>query len=504
MAMNIKAAALLIVSTVVVLILSSYIITVTRREEVGPLPPPPPPPLAEVEGPSIPVDTAPRGTNEPSIAVSPINPDVMVADTNDYNGPSGDAWVAYYYSEDGGKTWSKGWIPGYPDNPSPSNIRSPLYGFDGTGDPVVAYDKDGNCYIAGIAFQRAPSAPFPKKYSNIWVARSNDGGKTFRWQDISLIVGPSMRTKLNFHDKEWIATNPVNGDVYCVWAAFATRGAVVANMVFSRSEDGGRTWTDLKIISEVTNFQLQNQGSYVEVDDRGRIHVVWIDYGVNQIVYCYSDDRGETFTTPRPIAPVEPLPRTIPGNSYRTPTMPAMAVDRNPESPYYGSVYVVYPTSNSTPESVNGDIMMVFSRDRGSTWSEPTRVNNDSTTADQFFPAVAVSENGLVHVVFYDRRDDPENRLIHLYYALSSDGGVTFPLQFNVTERPFDGNAGGSPGASSAFIGDYIDIDLSGGVAHPVWTDARDGEPTSDGLNADLYTARILYYTGNLTAAGGG
>ena len=58
------------------------------------------------------------------------------------------------------------------------------------------------------------------------------------------------------------------------------------------------------------------------------------------------------------------------------------------------------------------DIFCTTSDDSGRTWGDPVRVNDDSTSngKDQLMEWLAVDpSDGAVYVLFYDRRDDPEN-----------------------------------------------------------------------------------------------
>src|ERR1700752_5285128 len=61
-----------------------------------------------------------RPQNEPSVAVNPSDPDIVVAGSNDYCGQAvgGDTWVGYYRSTDGGDTWTNSLVPGYPTDAS--------------------------------------------------------------------------------------------------------------------------------------------------------------------------------------------------------------------------------------------------------------------------------------------------------------------------------------------------------------------------------------------------
>src|SRR5215210_1561234 len=76
--------------------------------------------------------TGRRTQNEPSVAVDPRDPEVMVAGSNDYcaeivNG-SGNVWAGYYRSTDGGDTWSNSLVPGYPADSSAAGAAAPMHG----------------------------------------------------------------------------------------------------------------------------------------------------------------------------------------------------------------------------------------------------------------------------------------------------------------------------------------------------------------------------------------
>ena len=110
-----------------------------------------------------------------------------------------------------------------------------------------------------------------------------------------------------------------------------------------------------------------------------------------------------------------------------------------------------------------------------------SRINDDATETDQFFPAVSVSPTGVIDVVWYDRRHDPENRLLDLYHTYSLDGGRTWAPNTRVTEVSSDPVHSLHQGGF-VFIGDYIDLDSSVDCAWPAWVDTRHGK-------ADVMTA---------------
>ena len=113
------------------------------------------------------------------------------------------------------------------------------------------------------------------------------------------------------------------------------------------------------------------------------------------------------------------------------------------------------------------------------------RVNDDEVGngKDQFFSTVTVSPQGYAQLIFYDRREDPDNTLLNIYYAVSVDGGETFH-NMNITNTQFNGDYSRGP-----FMGDYLGIASSETTCFAIWADTRNGD--ADNVNADLYSARI-------------
>jgi len=98
--------------------------------------------------------TPDRQQVETTIAVDPRNPKIIVAGAQDYRlrAIGGHRWHGFYRSSDGGQTWTQSLVPGFPGDTSSQGLSSPLHNFNTTSDPVVAFDRNGNVYYAGIAF----------------------------------------------------------------------------------------------------------------------------------------------------------------------------------------------------------------------------------------------------------------------------------------------------------------------------------------------------------------
>ncbi|MGQ9581912.1 MAG: sialidase family protein [Thermoplasmatota archaeon] len=452
----------------------------------GPLLPPPPAPPGKYPLPpqNIAITSRPSDNNEPSIAINPLDPRNMVAGSNDYNTPNGDSWPGYYTTHDGGATWKENLIPGYPLGPV-----SQLTGFRGGGDPVLVADSRGNFYYAGIAFKRSVNPLNPIGFginvglaNCVFVARSSDGGDTFPQV---VIVWAALENLVRFNDKEWVAVDPNNGNVYIVWAIFT--GMTTSRLLFSRSTDGGQSWSlPPLVITETVSGEISIQGAAIVVDRDGAIHVTWIDFGSGNVRYARSTDMGQSFSTPIDVAPVTPLPSSLPNGNYRTPTMTMLAVDMS-ETNTTGSLYVTWADYGFG----DADALLAYSRDHGASWQGPVRVNNDTegNGADQFFPAVAVSAEGWVHVGFYDRRSDPNNTMLEYWWAMSFDGGESFPVNIPMSDASFNGDW--SRAGTNDFIGDYTGMAACGDVVAGVWCDTREG---SDGSgDSEIYGAIVDY-----------
>jgi hypothetical protein len=427
-------------------------------------------------------DASPKSQNETTIAAFASN-DVLVATARDLRLPTGFSWPGYYRSTDGGAHWTNALVPGFPGDTSSEGLASPVHqvGWTIGSDPVITSDSEGRVYLAWLAFN-----PETTGFAG-WVVLSvySDFGAKYEFTSAVFTGHPTGGPleggpgSSRITDKEWIAVDGTggacDGNVYIPWAFF--NGSFGTKIVFQRSTDGGHTFSPIMNLSHPPN--VQNQGTTIAVGPSGQVYVAWEDFRKDTILFTRSLDCGRTFEPERPIASIIPVPEPLPDNGYRLDSFPRMAVDSAS-----GNIYVVWADYGSG----NADVLLTRSVNVGTDWSSPTRVN-DVATNHQIFPAITAF-GGKLDVVFYDSRNDPAAKLLDVYGARSTDGGLTFMPNVRVTATPFDPNIGISGGGTIPFLGDYNGVAANGSGVHAVWADNRNITPAAP-LDQDIFTAVV-------------
>ena len=396
---------------------------------------------------NVDISNDPAPQNEPSVKISRNDPNRVIAAWRDFrtgvNPPLRRVGVSL--STDGGETWSVSEL-----------LPQIIPGAPLSSDPAVAVDMDGNFYVVTVSLNESTGD------GELWVFKSTDAGENF--DQVYLIAnGPG------FEDKEYVTTDlnpssPYANTIYVSWTRFASG----TDILLVKSTDGGVTWSSPVNVSDAS---LQGvQGSVPAVGPNGEVFVTWWGFGSDGLEHMYFDkstDGGNTFGTDIPISNVN--------NSW----FPSIAVDLSGGA-RNGFIYVVWN------DETNGDddVFFSYSSDGGNTWpAAPVRVNNDALGNGklQYWPWIAVDENGEISILFYDTRNTVNNNFIEAYLARSSDGGLTFTNELLSTEP----SPTSTPNGDVRF-GDYIGIDSYGGHTVPVWTDERAG-----GFDMDIYTAVI-------------
>lgn len=323
---------------------------------------------------------------------------------------------AFSFSTDSGLTWSP--------NVSIPNISNFV------GDPAVAIDGGGTLYA--ICQQYGAN--------NIRLMTSKDKGET--WSDIRDIQSAP--------DKPYAQGGVEPGTVFVSW--LGNPGGI------KRSLDFGETWEPVQSTGNIIH------GTAITTSTTGLMHVPYnLDSNQNQLRYLRSTDNGATYEEPRDL--IEDMGRFC---FSCTPRMhPIVGAASDPT----GKFVAITWTSRMTAGEGDDDVWLLYSKDGGDTWTDPIRVNDNTSPSRQFESWVAVDAQGWVHVAWTDFR----NGMNDTYYARSADPTKGFEPNIQVTDDP--------GGTNVDFLGDYKGIVVQGADVMLVWQDTRDD-------SGDIYFSR--------------
>lgn len=325
---------------------------------------------------------------------------VFFSNGNGINGTE----MAVAKSTDGGKTYSS------------VNFFSFSGGQDHFNDkPMITTDVNASSPFRDNVYLAWDAASGGSTGGGIRVATSSDHGATFTVTRADDPQGPGR----SIGAVPFVGTG---GELYVAWNDYAAN-----TIAFNRSMDGGATWDSQRVIAPkripfdiaipAEKYRAALVYPACDVDrsrsaHRGRLVCSWMDLtagGTTDIYTAYSDDKGTTWSSPRPAT-----------DQF------AFAVDRFNQwlsiDPTNGEVNVsFYDTRNDTTGSrYMTDIYLSRSDDGGASYGANVRASNASSNehdCNGLFPCSAIN---------YGNQQ-----------------------------------------------GDYSGLVAYGGIAHPVWTDSR-------------------------------
>lgn len=277
-----------------------------------------------------------------------------------------------------------------PDVRLTNDTASSFYGF-----------SNPRSIVASGSFVHTVWCDFRDGNWEIYYKRSTDDG--LNWgQDIQLTNNQS------------ISVIPcivaVSSNVHVVWADNRNGNYEI---YYKRSVDGGLTWgSDTRLTNTSTNSAEPSVSLSGSV-----LHVVWRDYRdgtESEIYYKRSTNDGVTWQA-----------------DVRLTNNPALSA--NPSVSVSGSsVHVAWWDYRNSPPT-NAEIYYKRSSDGGLTWGQDFRMTNNSGAS--YTPCVMAS-NLLVHVVWVDDRSGSLGNF-EIYYKRSTDLGLTWSQDTRLTNNSY-------------------------------------------------------------------
>jgi hypothetical protein len=353
-------------------------------------------------------------------------------------------------STNGGFTWSRPCVPAGTDATARcggnGDVRRP-------GDGVVAYTPDNDNTLNGSV---------PAHDKNYMTTGPRPSGVT------PVCFAPITKTPIPAGQPGCPETLIGPDRLYVTWSVFF-QGTAQIN--FSYSDDRAYSWAPPRVISGsapfcafgvTTNACDANQTSVPTVNPiTGQLWVAFENFNTpdeNQYLVVRSTDGGQTFQGPFFVSVVFDVnyPRSgsnrldctargqgarnvLTNSCFRVNSYGNIVADRR-GGDFADDLYLVFSDNrNGSRQSSNVDVFFFTSKDGGTTWIGPTRVNDDPSRApdvateggrdcgriqgrvcpatapnfgnDNWWPWIDISDKGDLNVVLYDRRLDTNSTL---------------------------------------------------------------------------------------------
>jgi hypothetical protein len=382
--------------------------------------------------------------------------------------------------------------------------------FSGNGDTSTTYDSAGRLFWTNLTTTAGLSS-----ISIAQVNRTNGGIIASHLVDQ---VSDSTFTD----DKDFIAADPSNNNLYIIWTRFDASNNTQVLMRYS--SDQGASWSaPVQVDNGSDGFvwpatvtvapDHRVYAAYHSVTDSdplshdGKVVVVRFNNDLTDPVRSIAEVPGRADISFN----VQTSPRRIPGAQFFTQGAAQPWIMADPVRP--GTIYVICEDSNNGFHQDYGDIRLARTTDYGQTWSSSL-----IQTSSALFPNAAIDQFGDIVVAWYDNRRGLTNAAGHfkldVYATYSTDGGSTFAPAFPVNDQTpgvntpngniFDPDPGApifSPGPPpTTRIGEYFGLAIWGGTAYVAWngnTFAGFDNPTGQQVWTNGFAIR-----GSLTVSG--
>ena len=430
-----------------------------------------------VVGPNVHVSSARSRSpyNEVVIAAHPSDANRLIACSMLEPGPNRSVKSAAWVSTNGGRSWSA------------PNVTTAHW----ANDPTCGFDVGGTAYFLHKTNdgQATPAGAVNSDFDYLGIERTLDSGRSW----LAMVRGPQT------NDRPFMTIDHTRRRMYVAYNGHIHgeenrhENATFRNTVaLMSSDDGGATFYTAaqRALMDQTESAGSNAGmNGVVVLPDGSVAVLYTHMTLaeqqtlgtatgkptvarSELMLLRSLDQGRSLGASTRVATVVsgynlPHARGITGT---------IAVDTS-RGLHRGRLFVTW----ADYATGRGQILLTYSDDAGASWSSPRTVNDDSTSRvtnggpDHSMATIAVNRDGVVGVMWYDRRDFADKSGYMPRFAASLDGGDTFSASVQVSTAPnamsaqkgtdFLANGGDTAGLTTAADGRF----------HAIWIDNRTG-----------------------------
>lgn len=229
---------------------------------------------------------------------------------------------------------------------------------------------------------------------------------------------------------------------YAAWTEVAVAPATTSEVYFARSDDGGKHWTTPQLMSSSSSIDDSKPRVAADGD---QVAICWLHgsvTGTQDIQVVVSTDAGATFGA------VQDVSGNLKNDAGDADGLRMKLLGQN--------IYLTFEDDASSPGG-SEDIYVISSKDGGTTFSAPVRVNDSTAgTVDCDDPELATTGTS-AFISWVDKRTGNDR----IYFSRSTDSGATW-----ATDKRLDRSGAladcGSPSLS-----------VDGSIVQVVWVDDR-------------------------------
>ena len=389
---------------------------------------------------------------EPYLAMNPGNPQHMVVAWMGHI-PFNQLTIKTRVTFDGGESWSD-----FDYQPHTNPVFS-------SADPSLAFDNEGNVYLAYIDFSEAVDS------GKVYVRKSVDGGLS--WGEPVEVIDMHAEEGKRPIDRPWIAVDrsgeASDGNIY-VTTMCAKGASAPFHPYFMKSTNGGEsfsTWQHLDEEGWYAGSLIPQPMPTPTVSSAGSFHAVYPSYVVAQgilpqYVIASSSDSGSSFDYHTVFSSANTDSDSLAKKGY--------LLKSDPSDPQH--LAFLYPG----PAFGDLDVFIRESFDGGITWSDRERVNDDPIGNDRMQDLIWADfdMDGDLVVSWRDRRNAPDSGYqteTEIWGAVRMADSTGFSDNFQISDTAVEHDS-----ILNSAGNDFMCIRLRDDTLNAVWGDTRNGK----------------------------